>query len=165
MRFLTFFLLVIISTTNCADEIKIGYIDTELVLNNFSLFQKENTQITKEFESKKNELLDLFNHIELIRKSLPNLEKSSSSEAYQQKINSLFELEQSFRVRTENFQNTINNEKIAILLKMEKIINDAIKKLAIEEEYDLILYENAAFVSDQIDISNLILLEIENTSK
>ena len=157
--------MAIISTTNFAIEIKIGYIDTELVLNNFSLFQKENTKITKEFESKKSELLDLFNHIELIRKSLPNLEKSSSSETYQQKINSLFELEESFKVRTENFQNNINNKKITILLKMEKIINDAIKKLAIEEDYDLILYENAAFVSDQVDISNLILLEIENTSK
>jgi len=165
MKFLLLCLLAFIVIPIKADGVKIGYIDTELVLNNFSLFQQENIELSKEFETKKKELLNLFNHIEILRKNLPEVANTSSSEIYRQKIINLTELEESFKFETEKFQSSMNNKKIKILLKMEKIINSAIKKLAIDEKYDLILYENAAFVSDQLDISNIILLKIEKKSK
>ena len=38
-----------------------------MVVNNLTQYKLGRTNITKEFESKKQELLDLFNHIELIR--------------------------------------------------------------------------------------------------
>ena len=47
------------------------------------------------------------------------------------------------------------------LQKIESLINQAIKELAVNEKYDLILYQNAAFVSEELNISNKIILEIE----
>ena len=48
------------------------------------------------------------------------------------------------------------------LEKIESLINQAIKDLAIIEKYDLILYKNAAFVSEELNISNKIILDIES---
>ena len=44
------------------------------------------------------------------------------------------------------------------------MINKAIKEYAASENYDLILYENAAFVSDELNISNKIISKIEELS-
>ena len=48
-----------------------------------------------------------------------------------------------------------------LLQEIELVINETIKEFALSESYDLILYENAAFVSDNIDISNVIISKIE----
>ena len=42
------------------------------------------------------------------------------------------------------------------------IVNQAINEYATQEEYDLILYENVAFVSDKVNITEEIIKKIEN---
>jgi len=44
------------------------------------------------------------------------------------------------------------------------LINTAINELAISENYDLILYENAAFVSEKVNITNKVIERIKNLS-
>jgi Skp family chaperone for outer membrane proteins len=56
----------------------------------------------------------------------------------------------------------MNNNKIELLQKIELLINITINDIAISENYDLILYENAAFVSDEINITNKVIERIQN---
>ncbi len=58
----------------------------------------------------------------------------------------------------------MNTKKIELLQKIELLINNTINDLAISENYDLILYENAAFVSDEVNITNKVIERIQNTS-
>ena len=58
----------------------------------------------------------------------------------------------------------MNNRKIELLQKIELLINSAVNELAISENYDLILYENAAFVSDEINITGKVIKRIQNNS-
>ena len=51
--------------------------------------------------------------------------------------------------------------KIESLKKIELLVNQTIKDYAIREKYDLILYENVAFVSDDVNITQDIIDEIE----
>ena len=44
------------------------------------------------------------------------------------------------------------------------MINKAIEEFAISENYDLIIYQNAAFASDEVNISNSIISKIEGLS-
>ena len=44
------------------------------VINNLSQYQKENNALIQQFEPKKQQLLDLFKHIELLKKNLNNVE-------------------------------------------------------------------------------------------
>ena len=67
----------------------------------------------------------------------------------------------SFKQETEFWQKTINNQKIALLNEIELLVNQAIIEYATRENYDLILYENIAFVTDEVDISKEIIAEIE----
>ena len=162
MRVFALFLLAFLAFPVTAEPIKIGYIDTEKVVNSLSQYQQENDGIIQEFELKKQELLDLFNHIELVRANLNKIDKSLNENDFQIELNKVLELESSFQQETEYWQEKINQKKIDLLQKIEIVINKAIKEFAINEGYDLILYENAAFVSKNVNITNKIISIIED---
>lgn len=162
MRVFAIFLLAFLAFPVTAEPIKIGYIDTEKVVNSLSQYQQENNNIIQEFESKKQELLDLFNHIELVRANLNKIDKSLNENDFQIELNKVLDLESSFQQETEYWQEKINQKKIDLLQKIEIVINKAIKEFAINEGYDLILYENAAFVSKNVNITNKIISIIED---
>ena len=164
MRFLALFFFTILITPINAHSIKIGYIDVEKVINNLSQYQQENNALIQQFEPKKQQLLDLFKHIELLKKNLNNVETNVSNETYQKELEKIRELEISFQTDTELWQQQLNQKKRESLQKIETMINLVIEKFATSEKYDLILYQNAAFVSDQINITNQIISQIEELS-
>jgi outer membrane protein len=162
MRVFALIFLAFLAFPATAEPIKIGYIDTEKVVNSLTQYQQENADIIQEFESKKQELLDLFNHIELVRANLSKIDKSLNESNFQIELNKVLDLELSFQQETEYWQEKINQKKIDLLQKIEIVINKAIKEFAINEGYDLILYENAAFVSKNVNITNKIISIIED---
>ena len=164
MRFLALFFFTILITPINAYSIKIGYIDVEKVINNLSQYQQENNTLIQQFEPKKQQLLDLFEHIELLKINLNNVEIAVSNETYQKKLEKIRELEISFQTDTELWQQQLNQKKRESLQRIETMINLVIEKFATSEKYDLILYQNAAFVSDQINITNQIISQIEELS-
>ena len=164
MRFLALFFFTILITPINAHSIKIGYIDVEKVINNLSQYQQENNALIQQFEPKKQQLLDLFKHIELLKKNLNNVEANVSNETYQKELEKIRELEISFQTDTELWQQQLNQEKRESLQKIETMINLVSEKFATSENYDLIIYQNAAFVSDQVNITNQIISKIEELS-
>ena len=164
MRVVVLFLLALLVTSTNAQSIKIGYINVEEVINSLSQYQHDNDSLIQQFEPKKQQLLDLFKHIELLKDNLNNLDRSLNNETYQEELNKIKELEVSSQLETELWQQQLNQKKIESLQKIETMINLAIEEFATSEKYDLILYQNAAFVSDQVNITNQIISKIEGTS-
>jgi outer membrane protein len=162
MRILSISCLALLSFSAWSETVKIGYIDTQKIFSNLPQYQQSVDEISKEFEPKKQELLDLFKHIELLRVKINTINKSEKKENLQLEISKLASLEESFKKETEFWQETMNNNKIELLQKIELLINITINDIAISENYDLILYENAAFVSDEINITNKVIERIQN---
>ena len=164
MRVIVLLFLTLIVISINAHPVKIGYIDVEKVVNSLSQYQKDNEILSQQFEPKKQELLDLFKHIELLNKNLNNIDNLTNNDAYQKEFDKIRELEIIFQTETELWQQQLNQKKLELLQKIETMINQAIKEYADSENYDLILYENAAFVSDELNISNKIISKIEELS-
>ena len=164
MKILVITCLTLLSLSVYAETIKIGYIDTEKVVNNLPQYIQSAEAISDEFEPKKQELLDLFNHIELLRVKITTISNSENKENLQIELSKLTSLEETFRQETEFWQEEMNNKKIELLQKIEQLINNTINKIAISENYDLILYENAAFVSDEVNITYKVIERIKKLS-
>ena len=164
MRILVLSSLVLLSFSAWTETVKIGYIDTQTVVNNLPQYQQSVDEISKEFEPKKQELLDLFKHIELLRTKINSINNTENKENLQIELSKLTYLEDSFKQETEFWQEMMNTKKIKLLQKIELLINNTINELAISENYDLILYENAAFVSDEINITSKVIERIQNNS-
>ena len=105
--------------------------------------------------------MDLFNHIELLRANIESTKNTSSSKSLNEELKNLAKLELNFKEETEFWQKTMNNKKIILLNNIEMIVNQAINEYATQEEYDLILYENVAFASDKVNITEEIIKKIE----
>ena len=161
MRIIVLSFLALLSFNVFAETIKIGYIDTDQVVNNLPQYQKNVDRLSNEFEPKKQELLDLFNHIELLRSKIIIINESENKESLQRELSKLTSLEESFKQETKFWQVTMNNRKVELLQKIELLINSTINELAISENYDLILYENAAFVSDKVNITIKVIERIQ----
>jgi len=164
MKILALSFLVLLSLSLQAETIKIGYIDTEQVINNISQYQQNVDELSREFEPKKQELLDLFKYIELLRKKINIINNSENKENLQVELSKLSSLEESFKKETEFWQDAMNNKKIELLQKIELLINTTINEIAISENYDLILYQNAAFVSDEVNITRKVIEKIQKLS-
>ena len=161
MRITVLSFLALLSFTIFAETIKIGYIDTDQVVKNLPQYQQNVDRLSNEFEPKKQELLDLFNHIELLRAKIIIINDSENKENLQRELSKLTSLEESFKQETEFWQVTMNNRKVELLQKIELLINNTINEIAISESYDLILYKNAAFVSDKVNITNKVIKRIQ----
>jgi len=164
MRILVLFSLVLLSFSAWTESVKIGYIDTQTVVNNLPQYQQSVEELSKEFEPKKQELLDLFKHIELVRVKINAINNTEKKENLQIELSKLALLEESFKQETEFWQETMNTKKIELLQKIELLINNTINELAISENYDLIFYENAAYVSDEINITSKVIERIQKNS-
>ena len=164
MRILVISCLALLTLSAYAETIKIGYIDTEQVVNNLPQYKQSVEKISKEFEPKKQELLDLFRYIELLKIKVNTINNSEKKENLQVELSNLSLLEESFKQETEFWQDAMNNKKIELLQKIELLINNTINELAISENYDLILYKDAAFVSDKLNITKKVIERIQKTS-
>tara|TARA_B100000787_G_scaffold109973_1_gene81842 strand:+ start:224 stop:721 length:498 start_codon:yes stop_codon:yes gene_type:complete len=164
MRILALSCLALLSLGLYAETIKIGYINTDQVVNNLPQYQQNIVKLTKEFEPKKQELLDLFKHIELLRVKINNINNSENKENLQIELSKLSSLEESFKKETEFWQVMMNKKKIELLKEIEMLINTTINEIAIYENYDLILYENAAYVNDKVNITNKVIEKIQKLS-
>ena len=156
----TLFFCFLCFATN-AENIKIGFIDTNQVVTSLTQYKSSIDEISIEFEPKKQELLNLYTHIELLRTKIDEILKSDSNKSIEDELAKLSNLEQSFKKETEFWQKNMNNKKIDLLREIEILVNQTINEFAKRENYDLILYENVAFVSDKVDISKEIIAEIE----
>ena len=161
MRVLALFFLSALCLTANAQSLKIGFIDTEQVIASLTQYENSVKALSSEFEPKKQELLDLFKHIELLRENIELNKKTSNSDSDGIELVKLKNLEESFEKETEFWQKSMNSNKVNLLNKIENLINISINDYAIEEGYDLILYKDVAFVSDKVNITQQIIEKIE----
>ena len=161
MRVLVLFFLSALCLTANAQSLKIGFIDTEQVIVNLTQYKNSVDKLSREFEPKKQELLDLFKHIEILRANIESNKKTNTLDSNEMELAKLKDLEESFEKETEFWQKSMNSNKINLLNKIENLINSSINDYAIEEGYDLILYKDVAFVSDKVNITQQIIEKIE----
>jgi len=158
--FFLFYIILLIPPVN-AETIKIGYIDVDRVISNLSHYQKKNNQIIQEFKPRKIKLIELFDYIKTLRNKLDITEIQVDSKEYKTSVQKVIDLERKFQLESEAWQKNLSDKQFDLLERIEVEINIAIEELAISNQYDLILYDNGAFVSDKIDVSETIISNIE----
>jgi outer membrane protein len=161
MRILSALTLALLVTNVFAHDLKIGYIDIEKVIINTPQYQQDINKINEQFQQTKSELLALFDHINLLKNNLALVDKDSQAEGQKKRLDNLKKLELYFQQETIAWSDQLNVERMTAIKRVETIINKIIKKYGIDEEFDIIFYHNVAFVSDEIDITQLIIDKIQ----
>ncbi len=161
MRFLSAFALALLVTNAFAHDLKIGYIDIEKVVKNTPQYQQDLDTINDQFQQTKNELLALFDHVNLLKENLAKINKEPQADEYSKKLSNLKKLELYFQQETVAWNEQLNTERASAIKRIETLINKIIKKYGIDKDFDIIFYQSVAFVSNEIDITQLIIDQIK----
>jgi len=156
--FLLFFITVSFSA-----EIKIGIVDVNKILKEAPQTISANKKLEKEFGSRTEKLKAKIQILQADEKkyqkevlTLSDDQKDKSEKSIQQKRIEVQRLERELREDMD----LRRREEIGDL---QEKINQTIDKIAVDEKYDLILYNGIAFASENVDITSRIIKSLGGT--
>jgi outer membrane protein len=130
-----------------AQPVKIGYINIDHVVTSSPQFSQANDRIITRFKPKERNLLLLSNNIQvLVNKFNKNKDDFSQSEI-KMEINKITTLEQELKQQALTLKKQLTLENKQSLGKIQSLINKVIRKIAEEQNFDLILYQKVAYAS------------------
>jgi outer membrane protein len=146
-----------------AQELKIGYVNSERVMRESNLAKAAQAKLEAEFGKRERELADLGAKLKAaadkLEKEAPTLSETERS----RRQRDLVEQDRDFQRKRREFQEDLNqrkNEELAMVLDRA---NKVIKQIFDQEKYDLIL-QDAVHWSPRVDITKKVI-DALNASK
>jgi outer membrane protein len=139
-----------------ADQLKIGFVNTERVLREAAPAQKAQKKLEKEFQPRDQELQKMDKQIKDLQSQMEKEGVTTPESERHKRERDLGELTREFQRKQREFREDLNmrrNEELAAVLERA---NKVIRSIAEQEKFDLIIQE-AVFVSTRIDITDKVL--------
>jgi outer membrane protein len=135
-----------------AQDLKIGYVNSDRVLRESKPAQAAQSKLEAEFGKREKELGDLANRLKAasdkFEKEAPTLSESERVRRQRE----LGEQEREFQRKRREFQEDLNQRKNEELSTVVERANRVIKQIFEQEKYDLILQE-VVFAGPKVDIT------------
>ena len=140
----------------CAADLKIGYVDLQLVLDKSPQGERATQSLEKEFSSRRKRL-------EMSQNKLKRLEEEFSRDAAimsdaqkDRKQKQIITERRELKRSQEEFLEDLNFRRNDELGKLQKEVIEAIKALAREDNYDILL-SNVVYASDSVNVTSKVL--------
>jgi outer membrane protein len=143
-------------TAAAAQELKIGYVNSERVLREASPAKAAQAKLEAEFSKREKELADVAAKLktasEKLEKDAPTLAEGDRS----RRQRDLVEQDREFQRKRREFQEDLNQRKNEELAGVVDRANKVIKQIFETEKYDVILQE-AVFAGPRVDITDKVI--------
>jgi len=144
-----------------AQELKIGYVNSERVLRDAAPAKAAQAKLVAEFSKRERELADTAAKLKAssdqLERDAPTLAESERS----RRQRDLVEQDREFQRKRREFQEDLNQRKNEELTGVVERANKVIKQIFETEKYDLILQE-AVFAGPRIDITDKVIKSLDN---
>ena len=176
MKFKVLFLLVIISllsfSVNAQRGVRIGYIDTEYILQNVPEYSEASTQLDKKVQQWKSEIETKLNAIEQKKKELDNESVLLTKELYDERFEDIsFEEAEILDYQQKRFgpNGDLMIQKRQLIEPIQDQIFAAVQDIATTGKYDFVFDKSADVVmlysAERYDLSERVLKTITRSSK
>ncbi|QAZ41116.1 outer membrane protein chaperone [Methylibium sp. Pch-M] len=143
-------------TVAAAQELKIGYVNSERVLREAGPAKAAQAKLESEFSKREKELADVAAKLktasEKLEKDAPTLAEGDRS----RRQRDLVEQDREFQRKRREFQEDLNQRKNEELAGVVDRANKVIKQIFETEKYDVILQE-AVFAGPRVDITDKVI--------
>jgi outer membrane protein len=142
-----------------ADDVKIGYVNTEKISREADAAKKAAQRLETEFKKREKDLSDAFNKLradaDRLDKDAPTLSEAEKTRRQKEILEANRDLERRKREYQEDLTQRRNEELASVAERM----NRAVKQIFETEHYDLILSDQAAayLASARIDITKKVI--------
>jgi outer membrane protein len=155
MRFFAF-ILVLFSGFLQAQPLKIGYINIDHLVSSSPQFIQANQTVIKEFQPQERQLLALRKQVQLSVDTFNKNSKTLTQSERKIEIKKIANLERQLKQQARALKKQLNLKNKQELSKIQDLINRVIKQVAEDQNFDLILYQEVAYVSKKINITPII---------
>ncbi len=139
-----------------AQELKIGYVNSERILREATPAKAAQAKLEAEFSKRDKELTDVGNKLKAaadkLEKDAPTLAESERN----RRQRDLVEQDRDFQRKRREFQEDLNQRKNEELASVVERANKVIKQIFEQEKYDLIV-QDAIHWSARIDITKKVI--------
>ena len=139
-----------------ADELKIGYVNSDRVLRDAIPAKAAQAKLEGEFGKREKDLTDLVNKLKAasdkLEKDAPTLPESERSRRQRE----LVEQDRDLQRKRREFQEDLNQRRNEELAGVLERANRVIKQIFDQEKYDLILQE-VVFAGPRVDITDKVI--------
>ncbi len=139
-----------------AQELKIGYVNSDRVLRDATPAKLAQTKLETEFSKREKDLADLGARLKAAGDKLDKDAPTLAEAERNRRQRDLVEQDREFQRRRREFQEDLNQRKNEELSAVVERANKVIKQIFESEKYDLILQE-AVFAGPKVDITDKVI--------
>ncbi|WP_298234471.1 OmpH family outer membrane protein [uncultured Azohydromonas sp.] len=139
-----------------AQELKIGYVNSERVLREATPAKAAQSKLEAEFGKREKELADMATRLKAASDKLEKDAPTLSEAERTRRQRDLVEQDRDFQRRRREFQEDLNQRKNEELASVVERANKVIKQIFDQEKYDLILQE-VVFAGPRVDITKKVI--------
>lgn len=150
---LAFFSLLLIGAAPWAKEVKIGFVNVAQVLQESPQAEEAKKRLEQEFAPRDKRLVAQQKELEKLQEKL-NRDAAVMSDSERGKLErEIIAKQRDLKRAQDEFREDFNIRRNEELGKLQREIFEAIKALAQEEKYDLLLTDGVVYASDQVDVT------------
>ena len=149
-------MLVAATTAAQAQELKIGYVNSERVLREANPAKAAQAKLETEFSKREKDLADVANRLKAAADKLDKEGPTLSEAERGRRQRDLVEQDRDFQRKRREFQEDLNQRKNEELSGVVERANKVIKQIFDQEKYDLIL-QDAVHWSPRVDITKKVI--------
>lgn len=145
-------------------ELKIGFVNSQRILNDAPQAAKAKKKIEKEFEKRDQDLQKVAKQLQTMQANMQKNSVTMSDSERLDKERQFNELNRDFQRKQREFREDLNlrqNEEMASIFDK---VNKVIKNIAETEKFDLILQE-AVYASPRIDLTDRVIKALSDGTK
>jgi outer membrane protein len=146
-----------------AQELKIGFVNTDRIFREASTAKAAQVKLEQEFSKREKELMDLGNALknasEKFEREAPTLSETQRNSRQKQ----LMEQDREFQRKRREFQEDLNTRKNEEQQVVIERANLAVKRVAETEKYDVI-FQEAVYINPKHDITEKVIRSLNSTA-
>jgi outer membrane protein len=146
-----------------AQEIKIGFVNTDRVFREASTAKSAQAKLEQEFSKREKDLVDLGNTIknasDKFEREAPTLSESQRNARQKQ----LMDQDPEFQRKRREFQEDLNTRKNEEQQLVIERANRAVKQVAEAEKYDVI-FQEAVYINPKHDITDKVIKTLNSSA-
>lgn len=159
---LPLFLGLLIATNVCFADLKVGVVNIAAVLEKAPQAEKAKKRLEQEFKPRDNKLVSQQKEIQGLQEKLKK-DAAVMGESQRNKVeNELQDRIRDAKRSQQEFSEDFNARRNDELGKLQRRIVEAIKSIAKEQEFDLILTDGVIYSSPQMDITSQLQQKLAN---
>ncbi|HHJ40476.1 MAG: hypothetical protein AXA67_01105 [Methylothermaceae bacteria B42] len=151
----------VIAAPSWAEEIKIGFVNVARVLEKAPQAAKAKKKLEQEFSPRDKKLVAQQKELKKLEEKLAR-DAAVMSESERRKIErEILSKRRELQRAQEEFREDFNIRRNEELAKLQKQVFEAIKALAKEEKYDLLLTDGVVYASDKVDVTEKVQKKLQ----